>query len=252
MITLAEIFSNLITPAILLAVLGYLIRLFGRIITDAEAFVDDYKWHVELSGLMFAINYIAFPGLVAVLLLYFNPIKLIFSFWVGLVMLTLVTGMLYVNGSMSGKTFYKLPELKSGAESKNNDDSFQLFFEKFLSWLNKPFSNYGLFLISIVLMLILCAQAGSTSTIKLAILILYNFIAYIFICVLYSLNKSKQLSQANIYFISGVEPVRDCLLLKINNDNLRVRVGDQLFIINKNQVLKVEIYKKISTKAKKN
>ena len=56
-----------------------------------------------------------------------------------------------------------------------------------------------------------------------------------------SFNKMKDIVPVDLYFIDEIrEPLIGIRILKINEDNIRARVGDKIMIINKDTVLRIE------------
>lgn len=65
---------------------------------------------------------------------------------------------------------------------------------------------------------------------------------FVWSAVQYSLNKVKDISPVDVYFLNGnTEPLQGVHVLKINDDNIRIRSEDKIIILNKDQVLKIEM-----------
>ena len=64
---------------------------------------------------------------------------------------------------------------------------------------------------------------------------IFNFIL---IALTYSLSVTKLL-KVTIYFIGSTPPLSKVLLLKVNEDNIRIRDKNKVVILNKDQILKI-------------
>jgi hypothetical protein len=75
------------------------------------------------------------------------------------------------------------------------------------------------------------------------------FINFNLIALFYSLNRTR-LPRVNLIFINNRRSIFDVMLLKVNKDNIRIKQGDNISIINKDQVERIEFIppKEISKK----
>ena len=232
--------SQFIQPAILISVAAILIRFFGKVISDQKALTDDRKYEIELNGLMFFQQYVAICGVIGCYFAIKYNIFNHFGYWTILAFLYILMGHLVLSSKILFGINYQFsdPMLEKGKTVlKKIDDKFTSSYYRQLEWVGKhsPLGIYAIF-ISYVLI----------STIKienkwwLFIFAVMVSSLYILIAIIYSLKKYRP-QKANIYLTGEAEPIRDVLILKVNDDNIRFRQEDRIIILYKSRVEKIEL-----------
>lgn len=224
---------QIIPPALAVSFIIYLSIFFGKIINDQKPFVDNRKWDTELSGLNFSLNLFWFALLsygLATLSNFWAP-----SHFGDLVVLSVVGAMLFVANKSKSEEIYQIrfPNPLPFAD-KDTDE----FFESFANGFNKyaPLS-----LLSIILLYILIVVFVQGNFWWFSIVSVQVFLNFIFLAVNYSLRNTK-LQKISIYFTDNKRrTLKDVLLIKVNEDNVRIRANDKIFLVNKSEILKIEI-----------
>jgi MFS family permease len=228
--------SGLLTPAVIIAALAYLVHLFGKIISDQKPFSDDRDWEIEFSGLFFFLNYIVAPGVVGyVAARYIGPLGA--GHWIHFLLVSFLGGWILITTLFLLEKIYqiKLPDASLFKKAKK-DPLLQKFLEAMvgLNLLTPPW------LLSIVFIYVgvLEYQSGNILWfIFIGATLLFNFM---FMASNNTLRTNRP-PKVDISLISNMEPMRDLILLKINNDNIRLRDGGKIIILNKAQVLKIDL-----------
>jgi hypothetical protein len=225
---------NLIPPAVGVAILAYLTRFFGKIITDQNPFADSREWEVELAGTNFMINLsIGVVGIAAAL--YWLPWN-INTWWehsIVLFILSLISGIFLLgNVALSGE-FFKLGQEKV---QKLTEDK---------RWIHDIALKVGKYIPLIIppIFLFYIATIEYLSGSILWIIVIWSIIFYTLIQMAYnfSLRKLKRRTGVDIYFTDNSESLKDVIILKVNPDNIRLRTHDHhVFIINKSLIAKID------------
>ena len=225
----------LLTPTIIVAALAYLIRLFGKIISDQKPFSDDRNWEIELAGLFFFLNFIVAPGVVGYAAAYYLG-----SFgaghWIHFLVASFLGGWILVATIYLLQKIYqvKFPEASLFKQAKK-DPTLQKLLEAMVG-LNLITPQWALSII-FVYVGVLEYQSGSVPwMIYIGATLLFNFI---FMASNHGLRANLP-PKVDVYLIGNPEPMKDLTLLKINEDNVRLRDNDKVIILNKSQVLKIE------------
>ncbi len=224
---------QLIPPALILSGAAYLVVFFGKIINDQRPYADSRKWDTELSGLNFSLE-LFWVGLLA----YALAVKLNFwlpnHFW-DLVAVAIVGALLFIANRYKGEEIYqvKFPSI-TPFEDKDVSwllESFARVFNLYIPWW--PFA-----LISLYVLIGVFHQGNLWWFSAIAVQIFINFI---FFALNYSFRRTK-LPTVDIYFTDGKKkPLLRVMLIKVSEDTVRVRSGEKIILVNKNQVLKIEI-----------
>lgn len=246
---------QLIPVAVIISVIIFLVKFFGKAYSDQVPFADDRSWHEELFGIFFFFGQILSPAIL-VLLLFSKGWKFwhfLREDWVlfGISVLVLIASTIVNNKSkkfFSDNNFFEgnyLLSLEkiSKPDNKNIDDSDKTALLKTLFF-------------PLVTILIMCG-----------VLLLYRWMAYyhlvssIFIlffyftalALIFSLMK-RHILKADIYFIDKREKaIKCCRVIKVNNDNVKIKTKDGKFlIINKASVFKMEFINNVDIKKRKN
>ena len=226
---------QLIGPAVLISVVGYLVHFFFFFISDQKPFADNRSWEIELSGINFFINLVMFPGAIGFALAYyfgnFGAGSLIHFF-----LASVTGGWLLWLGALNAEKIYdtKIAGLRKLILPWADDKDFET--------IKKDTAKVGryipLWLFSILFIYILTLEYTAGNIIWLTIMLAVIFFNFLLLAFNYSLTLVK-LPKVDIHFINSREPLIGSTLLKINDDNIRLRDGDKVIILNKSQVLKV-------------
>ena len=227
----------LIGPAVLISVLGYLVRFFGKIIADQKPFTDNRGWEIELSGISFFTNFLAIPGAFGFALAHYAG-SLGAGHWIHFIVVTLLGSWLLMVGALQAEEIYqiKFPVLQKILTLSDKTMEWEPF-RKFVIGLNR---FVPLWLFAILFCYILTLEYTAGDYIWLTVIAAGIFFNFILLALSYSLRLLK-LSKVDVYLIGLQEPLRDLVLLKTNDDNIRLREKDKVVILNKSQVLKIEI-----------
>ena len=91
----------------------------------------------------------------------------------------------------------------------------------------------------ILFIYVLISEYKSDSVVWFAFFVIYVFTAFLFLSMNYALRKNRPLKAA-IYMENG-DAIADVVLLKMNEDHVRLRSGDKILLIPKNRILKIEM-----------
>jgi hypothetical protein len=229
--------DNILPSAILVSTIGFLAWFFGNAISDQRPFSDDKKWQVYISGTFFLVN-ASMSFLVAMFLVsrwkYLKVLDIGESFRITnqyLFLLFVVSAIILVFLSKKTVDFYDIKiDKKKKLEEVVKDGKV---------WKKIGFSAvFDFFRTLVFVLLILLYQRGGGLSffygVGLAFLILFAM------AVIQSLDRHNFL-EANIYFNDKLKkPIKKCRILKINDDNVRIRKGDKVILFNKNSIFKIE------------
>lgn len=224
----------LIPPAIAISLFVYLIHFFGKIIADQEPVVDDRKWHVQLAGTMFMVNMLS--GLLGIYLANLAPWGLD-AWWlhgVTFFVLSFLAGVLYCNNLRESTRVFNYKKNMLAAIEKRTD-GFVTFYARIGDFIGVGILPVVLFYFGTLEFL----SGNIYWTIFFASMI---FLVFIFSAYNYSLRRLKDITPVDIHFIDKErETIVGARILKMNDDNVRARVGDTILILNKSEILKTEM-----------
>jgi hypothetical protein len=242
-----ELLQYFLPPAIIIAITVFLVKFFGKVMSDQVPFADDRKWHEELSGITFFTNYILSPT-IWVLIIYSRG----WNFWlfhkedIWLFIISLVT--------VVGLNLVVKQSLKFFVDNDFEDGDVHEFFKKSFSTKDQANLSQGDWMVIIkhlihrllsifILVMIIFFYKWETYY-HLIVAILYLFIHLVGYALILSLKK-RNILLADIYFINKKEGrIKDCRVLKINNDNVKISTGEKIVIINKSLISRIEFIKK--------
>ena len=227
---------NFIPIAVIISVTVFLVKFFGKITSDQVPFVDSRSWHEELTGIIFFINWVISPSVFA-FILYSEGWSFKFESWDILLFMSWVLFASNVN-------FLRKLNIKFFKE----DHSFEDDMVQIISVLKDDshagkalflYLRYAFLLLTPIALIILLFYYVNWNVsphyyFSLGVYILFSFI---YVAILLSLNK-KNINFVDIRLNNG-EIISNCRLLKVNQDNVRVRLGGNSCIINKNEVLSI-------------
>lgn len=223
--------SILLPPAVIVSILAFLIYLFGKVTTVYSPFADDRKLKIEISGVSFILNHIITPAAgiffiykLGIALINYNIFQFFGNLFLQFILLVIVIIII--------SSFTLI-------EKRTNDFIYEdkaITGDKYYSLQNILFYLFTMFMISLIILL------NKQEEFLYAILvIMYLFIHLLGLAIFLSL-KNENISITNIYFItsSGEKPIKECRILKVNDDNVRIIKNNIAMIINKSQILRIE------------
>lgn len=232
---------QLIPIAVIISIIVFLVRFFGKAISDQVPFADDRKWHEELSGIMFFSNYILSP-IILVGILYLRG----FRFWQFPkedLFIILISLLVFISLSITSRK-----SIAFFIDNKFTEGNYLEFLKKYFT--NNSKIDLGDLMIyyrvlffpivslGIIYLLILFYQWNSYY--HLLISLIYLFFHLTSFAIFTSLLK-RNIFIANIKFIDkSIKSINKCRVLKVNNDNIRVLVKNRVLVINKDKVLQIE------------
>jgi len=219
----------IIPPAVAITILAYLVRFLGKVITDQTPFADDRNWAIELSGLFFIMNNLVITAAVAVLFAITLPIP--FPLIINFIIISLILGVLAIVGMAMTKKVYEInmPILDLITQKNKEREADWIKVGNFTSW----FLLVAFYFIALEFISTNIYWSIVTSC-QLFFILFYS--AYI-----HSLRIYKP-TKADIYFMNdpqGLLTMKKVTLLKVNPDNVRIKVGKNAMIINKSTVSKI-------------
>jgi len=252
-------FLSLITIvpiAVILSIVFFLIKFFGKAYSDQVPFADNRSWHEELFGISFFSYYILSPAIL-MLIIYSSGWKF-WSFppedW-----LLLAIGFL---------AFISLTVASNKAKIFFEDDNF--YEGDYISTLKKSLNTkndvkadngdqivlYRFFIFPVITLLIMY---GMSLLFRLeAYYFLFSAVIYLFFhltsfALLLSLIK-RNILRANINFVDNQkETIKNCRIIKINNDNVKIKTEDnRFFLLSKTIISDIEFIKKNNLEDNKN
>lgn len=240
-----DIWIKLLSSAAILSALAYLIGFFGNVIADQKPYLDDRRWGTELFGVFFFINDVAFPGIVGgIIAVYAGGWSA--SVWVQLFyfLLICVCGGIFLGETIAlTRKVYNLefvfadPKQKEFGEFTNN---FFIGASKYIPvWLPSFIFGY-----------ILTREYTTQSTAWLLIFAIEVFLCLMFQAIVYSLIGVKELPKVDVFIAGSRSVIRNATLIKYNDSNVRLRLGDEVTILERSQISKI-VYKRDKTTASK-
>jgi len=245
-----------VTPALIVSGITFLTLLFGKIIADEREFADDRNWHIQLSGLIFVLIFIPIPAIVGYRLANFILVFFGFSFWVQAVSILL----LIVNFAIliilsewhmrrrypfTGRSLISKILEKFEMEMEKDADfgpirAYLRHYRKAKHVASKRFKGISwLFGISIFLFYNASLYWISKSYLWSIFAMTFGFGGLILISYIRSMQIAKKI-MVDIYFTDGREPLKAVTLLRINDDNIRVRNTERVVLLNKSLVSRIE------------
>jgi len=229
---------TLIPIAVIISIIVFLVRYFGKVIADQVPITDSRSWHEELGGIMFFVNFIVSP-IILILIAYSKNIKA--DTWLFIVSIISIVVLNLVNAK--AKKFFLSNEF--------DDGNIGLLLKKaFSSDLKLTEGDWIIFLNYLIL-------PGITFFIIIMLTYFYKWHAYYHLAgavtylffhltgfAMFSSLKKVNIVMANIKFIDKDEKeLENCRILKVNDDNVRVNTGEKVIILNKSLISKIEILK---------
>ncbi len=229
---LLTIFAQILPPALALSFAAYLISFFGNI-NDQKPFADSRKWDIELSGLTFSIE-LLWTGILA------YGLATIWNFWVpnhfwDLAITGVIGALLFIANKSKGEEIYqiKLPD----PITFHTEDT-KRFFAAYARIFNSYVPSWPFAFVSLYILIGVFHQGNLWWFSAVAVQVFLNLI---FLAINYSFRRTE-LPKVDIHFIDHKkDSLLGVLLIKVTDDSIRVRSGDTIFLVNRNQVLRIEI-----------
>ncbi len=228
---------DLIPPVILVSALVYLIRFFGRVISDQKYYADDRDWDSEAAGIFFFLVIIF--GVVLGLGAAFKFGDLGIGHLVKYIVIVLLDIWLFFTFLFTTEKFYKIR--KKGIREyiqaitlgeikiKEISDTFLKINQKITFWVFPIIFTYSA-----------AIEIKSESLLWTILNISQILFGFVLLAINYSMSKTR-LPQIDIFFTNSRKPVRNVTLLKFNKDNIRTKQGEKVVIFNRNIVERIEI-----------
>lgn len=237
---------DLIPFAVIISIIVFLVRFFGKVISDQVPFADNRTWHEDLSGISFFSHQILSP-VILILIAYSRGCR----FWlfpkedwlllvVGFlafislnIVLKKTLSFLKDNDFDEGNLFSCLTNFFSyNDEKKGNGD--KMIFYKYL-----VFPIISLCMMVIALFLYFWGQYY-----HLVGVLLYLFLHLTAFALLSSLIR-RNIMLADIRFINKSQnTIKNCRVLKVNDDNVKIYKDKKVIILNKVLILSIELFNK--------
>lgn len=219
----SNVLLNLIPPAIIISFAVFLIKFFGKALSDQTPFADDRKWKEEIEGTTFFLFHILIPFSGALLLISrgFNIFNLNDISFIVIALLVA-----YVSNLINK---YPLEFFIENKAINKND-----YKEK------KAIINGVSYFIFII---ITCYYIFGS---YLYIIPASVFLFINLLCLaLFSSLKEENIMIGDIYFSNKSKNIKKCIIIKVNDDNIRLLKDDKMIIVNKGLIERIEIkYKK--------
>lgn len=232
-INLVDIFP----AAAILTISGVFIRLFGGIIADHKQFCDNRSFDITLNGSLFFLTYILFPASVAISLPHIAfslPVRIACIFLFSGILTWFLVEMMAMSEKSSEKELPLLRYLIVLFAGKNCDvEAVKNTIRK-----SSPFVPSQLFIFILIYFLILAYQ--SNSLVFLSYMLTGMYVGLICVAATYGLKQMKT-EIVNVYLVGVNEPIQNLTLLKVNDDNVRLRDKDKGMIISKSQIVRIEM-----------
>lgn len=229
-----QIFTVLLPPAILLGILAYLTKFFGRVISDQNPFADDRKYHIELSGIAFML--ILIHGVIGVAAALYGPALYEYDWMhiVSLIGVAIVCAFFqFVNAVFFAKYFKLRRRTFNGVQEYDNALA-NFFF--------KAGKRFPLFIAAIILFYIGTIEYLSGDWLWVIFIWSLIFYAFTLMASCFSMRKMEERLPVDVHFTDPErEIVKGAMILKVNDDNVRLRVEDTIMIINKSEIFKLEM-----------
>ncbi|MFA5742608.1 MAG: hypothetical protein WCX77_01195 [Candidatus Paceibacterota bacterium] len=234
--------SNLITPAIIISAAAYLTRFYGKVISDRKPFSDDRDWEIEFSGILFFITMLlsVVPGI-------FSALKIgwLFPFECPIIMIVFFSTLwlsISIDILIDKNTYKKIYDIKipfiQNLFKSAKDDRTRLKEPNAKFWTINEYVILWFF--PFLYTYILTIEYQSQNIERLFSAGLLVFLNSILIALFYSLRRNRP-RKADIIFINRERSLFDVLLLKVNNDNVRIKQKEKVSIINKDQIERIEL-----------
>ena len=240
MINLQEL-TQLIPIAVIISIVLFLVRFFGKAISDQVPFTDNRKWHEDLLGITFFSHFILFP-VILVGIIYLRG----FKFWLFPkedLLILLISLVVFISLSITAKKsalFFK--------DNKFTEGNYLEFLKKSFKGDNKTdfndsmiYCRYFFFpIVSLGIIYFITLFYELKAFYHLSIALIYLFFHLTSFAVFTSLLK-RNIFIANIKFIDKkIKSINKCRVLKVNDDNIRVFFKGKVLIINKEKILQIE------------
>lgn len=230
-----DLFLNLIPPAALVGLLAYFVNFFGKVIADQHPYADDRKWYIQVAGGTFVLN-LVFGSIIGIYLA--NTFLIGVGHWwlhlTTLIVLSVIGTALLFNVRRESSRLYNYQK------SQNEE------LDKKLGGLFSWYATFGQYIppafVPVIVSYFLTLEYFSKNSYWIATFFIVGFYIFFWSAFQYSLRKLEDSVPVDIYFTDEErEPIRGAIVLKINDDNIRARTENTILILNKSEVLKIEM-----------
>lgn len=228
-------FLNLIPAAVIITTLAYLTTFFGKVMEDQNPVVDDRKWSIELAGLMFMMS-MGIGGFIGIMLakswpwgLNTNSLHI-----VTVVVFILLFASQYTHNFFEGSRVFNI-----------NSEKIKKIEEKNGGWLKiygVISAQLGINALSIILFYFGTLEFLSKDVYWISFTCLAIFFILIFAALNFSYKRLRNIVFVEIYFADPTQKtISNARILKMNEDNIRLRAGNKIIIVNKSLVSRIEM-----------
>ncbi len=217
-------------------VFGMFLRYVKHDISDQQPFTYNRRWHTQLAGNLFVIN-ILFGSTIGIYLA--NTLSFRLNDWYD-------QAIVFVALSVVGTTLI-FNNLRENSRLYNYRKAINAEIDKKLHGLSSWYASIGDYMIPammpIVVSYFMTLEYFSSNKYLIVITGIISFCILLFSAFQHSLRElEKTAAPVDIYFIDKEqEVIREAKILKVTDDNIRIRVADSILIINKSEVLKIEM-----------
>jgi hypothetical protein len=217
----SNILLELIPPAIIISFAVFLIKFFGRALSDQAPFADDRKWKEELEGTTFFLFYVLSPLSGALLLIGrgFNPLNMN-HYDILFIILGVVS--IFIAKSIKKDVF----NFFAKAEVVRKDSHINI--------------KQGINTISLFIFLLIIYYYNNQAYFYIIPTSIFLFINLIYLAIFLSIKKENILI-GDIFFLNKKKSIKNCRIIKVNNDNIRLLKDNKIIIINKGLIERMEI-----------
>lgn len=224
--------AKILSSAVVVSAIAYLIRFFGSVISDQNPYTDDRKWAVEISGVTFFANIILSWGIIGwVLGFYFGIKGGVWIYFLIMLFAGILQLLLMFSSATLAKKIYKKEFFPKSNSSKELNNSYELFLS--------IARNIPLWLIPVIFGYMLTSVYFTGSSVWFLIFTVQAFVCLIYVAFIFSLRKLSKLPAVNIFMLNKQEPFLNVDLLKYNEDNVRFLQNGNPIIINRINVSKI-------------
>lgn len=238
-LTLLEELGTIEMPAILIIV-GALIYFFGQVISDARPYADDRKWHTYGEGIIFFVLYISLPFAIANFLIQaFGGFEFL-NGWLGFAIILFIFANFVCWTQFLFARFFDTDHQYSQKMSEflnRFPQNLRKYIEDYFQKLVRPRT---LWLVAFILIYLLFNEYYMGHSYWLLIDLNIVFLCFFYLAHSSSLVSGKKLPVVNVYLKENPIPLLDCALLMNNKDNVRLRSGEKVIILSRDQISRME------------
>ncbi|MBW2984501.1 hypothetical protein KY361_05265 [Candidatus Woesearchaeota archaeon] len=234
----------IVPPAIIVGVIAYLIKFFGRVIIDFIPYCDDRRYAAEINGITFFIAFVMLPSIYAVAIylllekitgitkIGFFPLFISSVLLAFLSLKNVIISLDFFHRKKVVKKYEKLT-IKKTKEVMSRLNLDQKKLSERVKSHKKPIKNGWLQLICSILILSGIYQYFYGNILLTALNVTFIISSYLFIVTIFAMNK-RRIQEIEINLKKGGK-VKGFLLMH-SEDKIRVKIKEDVHIINWNSV----------------